>query len=550
MNENKTFQIFEDYTNSVCRKIMSSKKKNEVRDELYSHLLEDYERNSALGLKDEEAQNKAIEKMGDKEELAEKFGKLYSVSPPEYMNSSLNVFIWGLIFNYLNFEYVSGFEKLCVFIGELLILFSLFKLRKINKQINKALIIFPGLLLFQSIRLFTETYFNIDETIKAILILTTGLLNTVFYWFVFNGLDRACTKVMHKNDKTPHLQLGYIAILIYIANFSFLEWSNYESKFVFVYIPFFIALISIYNSKRILSHKEPEIELNHTLNKKEKFLYAVIVIIATALPLTVMYLSATREPRYEIYNSNDTTIAEKETLFAREHMLDLGFPKEYLDDLPDSEVLKYTTAVYMQLAQEYNYESTPETVKTYYFYFENGGIRALSRIILPDDATAYRNGFYMNFNRGDFTYSNINDVWSEEDYTNYNGQFFLSLSEKDGETVSSEYFNKTELFDTYFNFYSVFTGYEYSFPHNSTQRRAYVAQTAIIQSYGQSHLVSIDKMYYRKHLPIYLTYNHFNEIAYEYFCESREWAVDDFTVEDVNYSDTIDYEGKTLSEYE
>ena len=76
MEENRDFLIIDEYINSICRKIMSPRKKNEVYDELYSHLIEEYEKNFSLGLDDESAQLKAIEKMGDKEKIASDFGKI------------------------------------------------------------------------------------------------------------------------------------------------------------------------------------------------------------------------------------------------------------------------------------------------------------------------------------------------------------------------------------------------------------------------------------------------------------------------------------------
>ncbi len=542
MSELKKFHKFEDYTKSVCRKIMSPKKKSEVREELYSHLLEEYNRNSALGIDDETSQNKAIEKMGDKEKLADSFGALYSVSPPAYMKSSLNILIWGFIFTYLNFEFISGLEKLNLLIGQLLILYSLFKIRCLNKQSKIALIIFPILSLFQSVRFFFETYFVLEETYTNLFIIASAVFYAIFYWFLFSSLEKACQQVMHENETSPHLYIGYFSILLFIANYSFNEWTNYETISVFVYISFFVALISIYNAKKILSHKEPEIELNHTLNKKEKCLYSAIVIVLIAVPLCFMYLSASRETAYEKYNSVDTSISQDKVLFAKEHMLDLGFPQEYLNDLPDSEILKYTNSTYMQISERNERDWTPEKIETFYFYFEDGGIRALNRISLPNDATAYRNAFYLDFYWDDFVYSNSSDKWSEEDYTNFNGQFFIALSEKNGEIVSSEYFDITELYNSSNGYYMQFSGYEYSFPHNTTERRAYIAQSAKVSHYGVNHIVLVDSMYYRKELPFYLTYNHFGEMAEEHFVESREWPVNDFTIDDVHYQDSFDYD--------
>lgn len=540
MGENSKLQIFDDYINTVCRKIMSKRKKNEVRDELYSHLLEEYERNSVLGMEDEAAQTAAIEKMGDSTKLANSFARLYSVSPPAYMRTSMNFLLLGIILTYINYEVFPGLTKLCVFTGQMLILYGLFKIRKMNRKVNTALLLFPVLMITENTLAFLQMYFSFDKTVTDVFTVISTVCTAIFYWYLFSGFNKSCYRVLHENENTPHLYLGYSAFILFLINIAFLKWSGTLSTSVFFYIPFFLALLTLNNAKRILTHNEPEIELNHILTKKEKVIYWSVFALFLIIPFTSMYLAASREPETEKYNQADTSIVQEEITFARKHMLELGFPKEYLDDLPDSEVLKYTTATYMQVGYPYEYKRTPETVEVYYFYFEGSGIRALNRISLPDNASNYRYGFYLEYRREDFVYPNSSDIWSEEDYTNFNGSFFLALSEKNGETVSSEYFEKTSLHDG--NSYNWHRGYEYSFPDESTQRRAYIAESAFIQSYGIRHLISIDAKHYRKDLPVYLTYNHFSELAEEDFIKSREWPVDDFSIDDVPYGDTLDFD--------
>ena len=48
----KEMKILNTYIDNVCKGIRDRKVKNELKDELLSHLLEIYERNIALGLSD------------------------------------------------------------------------------------------------------------------------------------------------------------------------------------------------------------------------------------------------------------------------------------------------------------------------------------------------------------------------------------------------------------------------------------------------------------------------------------------------------------------
>jgi len=214
MDENREFRIFEDYTKSVCRKIMSLRKKEEVREELNSHLMEQYERNIALGMDDETAQIKSIEKMGNKEKIAAEFGELYSVSPPEYVRSSLNFIIWGLVFITFRFEFFFvGFSKITQFLGQMFMLYGLWMLRKNEKRLNTAFIYYIGLLFVGEIYDFIGMYYNLSDTFANVLLVIILLANLVYYYLLVSGLDRLCKTTITEDDKTPHLYFGYIMLI-------------------------------------------------------------------------------------------------------------------------------------------------------------------------------------------------------------------------------------------------------------------------------------------------------------------------------------------------
>ena len=76
----KEYLILDAYIKTVSKEIKDRKVKRELKEELFSHLIEIYERNIALGMSDEDAQKDAVSHMGDSEAVAETFKKLYPIS--------------------------------------------------------------------------------------------------------------------------------------------------------------------------------------------------------------------------------------------------------------------------------------------------------------------------------------------------------------------------------------------------------------------------------------------------------------------------------------
>ena len=513
--------IFNDYISNVCKGVRSERKKAEIKEELLSHLMEAYEQNIAVGMGDMTAQKNAIERMGDKEELKKQFTALYSVSPPDYMRSSINFLIFGILFTHLHLDLFAGAGQIQTFFGEMLILYGLFKIRKINKTLKTTFYIFPLLILYENMSMFIMEYFYPSDNVREFLTLSLIALSAIFYGFLFFGLSNACNNVKTENDKRPHLLFCYINIIFFLFEFLIAASEGDSLLFIFLIPPFIIPLLGLRRVKLILGRKEPEFDLSYTLSKRDKRNYGVLVVFFLILPIFIMIISATRQPETHIYSPVDTTESLETVQSAREHMLDLGFPQEYLDDLPDSEVLRYRTATYCEESSYYSSKEIGKIIKIYIFYFSEeyneetdsypgiGDIRTLYRIELPDDLkTNYKNGFYAQFTYQDFVlvYGDNGIRRDERD-----GMFFAALSDKDGTTISSDPF-KTYRTGTN-NFYSRYTGAEYAFADNSTNRRAYLADTAVVSHPGITQYVSVAYEYYYKDIPLYVTYNSFSEAA-------------------------------------
>ena len=542
--------IFNDYIKSVCKGVKSERKKAEIQEELLSHLTETYEQNIAVGMDDMTAQENAIERMGNKEELKEQFAALYSVSPPDYMRSSINFLIFGILFTCFHLDFFAGAGQIQTFFGEMLVLYGLFKIREINKNLKKAFYIFPLLLLYENMSMFIREYFYPSDNIIEFLILSPIALYAIFYGFLFYGLSSACNSVKTENDKRPHLLFCYLNIMLFFYMLP-IAASDIDSGlflFLFLIFPFLIPLLGLRRVKLILGRKAPEFDLNYTLKKKDKRIYGILVVFFLILPIFIMTISATRKPETHIFNPVDTAEAAETVQEAREHMLELGFPQEYLDDLPDSEVLRYRTATYFKESEYLNSGEIGENIKVFVFYFGTeyneksesyeltGDIRTLYRIELPDDLkTNYKNGFYAQFYSQHFV-----RIYDEKYKTERYGILFTALSDKDGKTISSEPFKVYAPRVSYPNL--GYEGAEYAFAERSTNRRAYFADTAKLRSYGIYQYASFEYEYFYKTIPLYTMYNHFSEEADISMNGTFLLSPEDFTRYHIRVSDYFEYD--------
>lgn len=480
MDENRDFLIIDEYINSICRKIMSPRKKNEVYDELYSHLIEEYEKNFSLGLDDESAQLKAIEKMGDKEKIASDFGKLYSIIPTEYMRSSLNFIIWGMALSFFQINLFPGMGKILKFTAVMDLLYGLLKLKKTNNKLNIAFYLFIGTefysIVIQGISLFTD---GNDAFIYVCQLISTILI-AIVYWYIFSGIKDITKNLISNADKIPHLTGGFIAYVLTAILIIFA--AETEATYIAMGTPIFMifALCQLGRAKKILAYKEPEFDIREPIKKNQKFSYAVIVIILAISPVALMLSAASPNVDSVIFNATDLTIEKSATEEARANMLELGFPEEYLHDLPDSEVLKYIDATFMKLENTDDIKQTTLandhkticTIEHFYFFYPDGEIRVLLRGEFPENSKAkYRKGIYHQFYNRDVV-PIVEDINAEE--------FFIVLSEKSGKTYSAAPLSKYTPKNAIDKFY--ISGFEFIFEKGTTNQRIYLAHSAQLKN--------------------------------------------------------------------
>ncbi len=517
MDENREFKLFDDYTSYITKRIMSKKKKAEVREEYSSHLMEEYERQTYLGKSHIEAQVLAIESMGDKEIIKEQFGRLYPVIPFQYMKSSFNFLIWGLLLSSFHINiFFEGFSEITKFIGSALLLYGLFKLRNTDKKINIAFFIDVGLsLVGLAVGHFGK--YLIDPTNYVLIAgAITLFVRLIAFGFLYAGINNLCKSLKCDSVKKPNLLLGYISYCL----FGLIIFLAMLGGVVLVYAaPIFliITLWQLRNAKKYLANENEEIELRTVISKGEKIVYCVLVVVLAVTPVVSMLAVAGSQPEIEVFNPVDTEYSVDEVDQVRFEMVLLGMPEDILDDLPDSEVMKYKGATYLHTS-----ESDPFSVRGdndecvgshqyFIFFFPQGEVRTLLRLDIEDESSfKYRNGLYISHNRDD---------WNKPDSSNGNSDFFIALCNKDTETV------KSEIESTYMpngnSWFSNTTGFEFKFPKGSVTRRAYIGVQTVLQNRSDSHFVGINGYFLFEHNPITPEWNSMNTVAQKLFDESR-----------------------------
>ena len=341
----KELKILNTYIDNVCKGIRDRKTKTEIKDELLSHLMEIYERNIALGLSDEDAQKDAVAHMGNSEAVSKTFKQIYPVSSAEFFKNAgwtlayplLLIFTYGL--RAVDTLYLITF---CLF-------FSLYKIRKVNKIFNAAFIttIVNGIV--QIVFFVLQNYILFEKGFALFIVLSYQIMIVVIYALIILGIIQIKKKL---NEPKADFWLAYASIPALIVSNTlaigskFLGFSDWEfPTLVLGFIINFLPAAVIYTTVRDIDNLG--LRIPQKMHTKKKVIISFLILFIITLSLCI-YSVFVPYPPVE-YNTDDINT---DVTDIKNSLIELGLPENIINDLPESEILKYKDVTNLEIYEE------------------------------------------------------------------------------------------------------------------------------------------------------------------------------------------------------
>lgn len=515
----KKYLIIDAYIKNVCKKVHSRHIKREIKDELYSHLMEHYDRQIALGKSDEESQKFAISYMGDSEAVSKTFEKLYKGTEKLISETVWSLFlgiIWAIIIFILR-----GYQVFHLGMGFALQFIALYLLRKANKKFKIAPIIIFSNMIFTILSSILYNYFSLPLEFKYFVFIASGLVACVTYALLFIGLREVEKQSGNtgKSEISPIISTILMIITQIISTSMVFVESDYEFLLLFV-----CCATGAFPMVMLLGYGTDILEridwnLSETYAEDKKIRRVIVLFMAVVLFLTPVAIvnRPAKTADFVLQDINtELNIAE-----IRENMISLGLPEKVANELPDSEIIKYKDAEQMEINDKDNAWATDLKYKAYAFFLPETDLQPerVRILFVISGFEIYeklcRNGIYIN-----------SDIASasefEYDLSAYDGTFTQILCEIDSEIRRTIPFYQKDLSSTEDLKYPI--GCEYGYPKNSENHRVYTAQTVIPSDDERSISVDYSYHYYENALTYYNTVEEHRKSSYS----SRDFIDADF----------------------
>ena len=339
---------FEGILEYLCGDIISKAEQREVRDELYDHLMSVFETNLACGMSEDEAEENAVDHLGDTLALKKDLNRIHQNNPLGLMvNSLLTIPLSSYFLLFLAIDPFNGLQDRFLFIALAgvvgIIVWGAVNVRKISRgfRLLSVLSIIFTLTAILHFSLDITAYFPFHTTILP-LFLENVLITITFHISVWNLLKSNNLRL--KNNFLLILAafgtVAWSALCVYVFYFVSKESEIYDNSYFLLFFPvFIIQSIFIKSVSKTIIKNELKIKLEDSLTKKA----------AAAIIATVIFISAGLVDECVcFYQSNDKVISgltlnydSKERKSIENILSEYKVSAEQLALLPDSEIFEY-----------------------------------------------------------------------------------------------------------------------------------------------------------------------------------------------------------------
>ncbi len=354
---------FDKILDFLCSGIMSKKERQNVRDELFDHLMCKYETNLAIGMEEEKAVESAINDLGDKDSLKEKLQKVHWYYPAQSLKTAFYYLIVALIAPMMtgvlgNSEYFYEFSPIASIAALLLELVAFFMLRTVSKKFlitYKLCVITTVLTVVQTaLQPFLNDCVNdyvIVIVVASVIISAFSISETVFMFSAINELLKSCGNSRILKVTASFYCLCFICSFAMILNLS--NRSSDDSLYlglffliitVAVYILFVVKLLKISD---ILYKSEQEYKVDISGKKILTVVsIAFVLIFSSIFACDYAYSSITVNKSENIpYSVNDFEMDDAEYERICNNISSYGINKNFVSLMPKSEIAKYKDIV-------------------------------------------------------------------------------------------------------------------------------------------------------------------------------------------------------------
>ena len=356
---------FDNILDFLCSGIMSKKERQNVRDELFDHLMCKYETNLAIGMDEEKAVESAINDLGDKNTLKFKLSQVHSYYPNLSMKKAMNLLILG--FCLISFQIniiinIINTGEITKFIGQIIMIVALFCLSKSNDKLKKAFVFVSAEFTLTKIAVaITPALSSVVFWIPHVLYIASCIANIVKWFYLFYGLRDLTAPFKEEYRKTiPYGFASFVNSLspayfiwlysaMIVSENSIPDISEVATGTAYIIIPFalisiIITLVVFVMTSKCLWQNDHEYQIE--TSSKKKAIAAILAVAVAIVPMAAVDLWISYEKAdTEVYTVHDSDISEDEYNRICGSLLSYGIPERLVYSLPESEIERFENAV-------------------------------------------------------------------------------------------------------------------------------------------------------------------------------------------------------------
>lgn len=451
---------FDRILDFLCSGIMSKAERQNVRDELFDHLMCKYETNIAMGMDDDEATAKAIYDLGDKTVIKHRLSQVHSYYPNLSMKKAMNLLILGFCLS--TFE-INIFDISTNIIGYIITLVAMFCMSKANAKLRKAFVFGSAEFTLTKIAAaIIPALPSVVFFIPHVLYIASCIANILKWFYLFYGLCDLTAPFKEEYKKTiPYGFASFVNLLspayfiwIYsamiVSENSIPDISEVAKGAAYIIIPFalisvIITLVVFVMSSKCLWQNDHEYRIE--TSSKKKAIAAILAVAVAFVPMIAVDLYVSYEKaETETYSIDDSDISEAEYNRICENLLSYGIPEKLVYSLPESEIEKFKSSVPFDMLKkghidrdlfdknEYNRDDFSFTVYTCAVGCKDGYNSSVIRFMTWIEYSGDSDRNYSDY----ITVDKISDLMPYNYKEEYNGDLFLILSEENGKLVRNK----------------------------------------------------------------------------------------------------------------